>query len=172
VLRIARIESGRHAADFRPVDLALLLSDAAELYEPEAESRTIHLGLEAGAGLEVSGDPDLLFQAISNLVDNAIKFTPSGGAVRVSGRLDRQSVLVQISDSGPGIPEEFKSQVRERFFRAPSTDDVPGFGLGLSLVDAVARLHSSSLDFGNADPGTIVTWTLPLHSSRPDTEMT
>jgi signal transduction histidine kinase len=161
VLRIARIESGRHAGVFQQVDLSMLLADAADLYGPEAEARGVGLISDPGSDLFVSGDPDLLFQAVSNLIDNAIKFTPANGKIAISGRGKAGSVVVEIRDSGPGIPNEMKDRVKERFFRAPGSLALPGFGLGLSVVEAVAQMHASSIEFSDAYPGTIVTWILP-----------
>lgn len=162
VLRIARIESGRHVVGFRTVDLSTLLADAADLYGPEAEARSISLTAEGAPDLIVRGDPDLLFQALTNLVDNAIKFSPDEGRVSIAGRRQEASVILEIHDNGPGIPTEIRERVKERFFRGSGHFDVPGFGLGLSLVEAIAQMHDSRIEFGGDDSGAIVLWKLPI----------
>jgi signal transduction histidine kinase len=161
VLRIARIESGRHAAVRRNVDLGALLEDAADYHAPVAQQRGIILETEIAPCLEVTGDPDLLFQAVSNLLDNALKYTPRGGRVRLSGAADGQGARIAVADTGPGIPPEHRARVTERFYRIPETADAGGIGLGLALVSAVAALHESALTFGDAGPGLTVTWVLP-----------
>ena len=102
-------------------------------------------------------DRDLVFQAVANLIDNAIKYTPEGGEVVLSARADHGDMLIVVRDTGPGIPEEDLPRVRERFYRASGVKE-PGVGLGLSLVDAVARLHRSAVGFRNLAPGLAVEW--------------
>jgi signal transduction histidine kinase len=160
VLRISRIETKRHAAEMRQVDLAALLRDAAEYYQPAAEERELAFRTDLPDKLCIKGDPHLLFQAVSNLLDNAIKFTPAGGRVSLfAGTRGRRAVII-VADNGPGIPSGMEEMVTERFFRAPVDPEVPGFGLGLSLVTAVATLHRSILRFLPADPGLKVEWLL------------
>lgn len=158
VLRISRIEAQRHAADIRPIDLSKLLHDAAEFYQPAAAERAQTLDVDIAPRLKTTGDPDLLFQAMSNLLDNAVKFTPEGGTIRLTGAVDGPEVVVTVSDTGPGIPPHLIDKVVERFFRAPAASDVPGFGLGLSLVAAVAAHHGSKLRFVPAAQGLRVEW--------------
>lgn len=153
VLRISRIESGRHEAQFRPVDLSVLTRDAAELYAPAAEENGLRLIQQVDGDLIVVGDRDLLFQAVANLVDNAIKFTPEGGEIRVGLVRDGAEVRLEIADTGPGVPEAAMGRMAERFFRTPAAQGVAGFGLGLSLVTAIARLHGATLEFRPAAPG-------------------
>lgn len=161
LLRVARIETGRHAAVRTEIDLSALLEDAVEFYHPEAEARRQSLTAEIAAGLRLHGDRDLLFQAVSNLLDNAIKFTPDGGAIRLTADGAGPAVTVAIADEGPGVPAEHRSHITERFFRAPSAESVPGLGLGLSLVEAVAKLHGGELRFDNLNPGLRVRLRLP-----------
>lgn len=158
VLRIARIESGRHAVEAGPVDLSTLLADAAELYQPAAEDRGQHLHVDVEPGLTVAGDRDLIFQAICNLLDNAIKYGPVGGEVALSARRGPAGIEITVADDGPGIAEEERRRVTERFYRAPATADTPGYGLGLSLVAAVAERHRSALSFLDGNPGLLVRW--------------
>lgn len=158
VLRISRIEAGRHEAAAIPVDLSALLADAAELYQPEAEARGQRLAAEIEPGLSVRGDRDLLFQALANLLDNAVKFTPEGGEISLRGAAKPDGILVTVSDSGPGIPAELHDRVTERFYRTPEASGTPGLGLGLALASAVAAFHRSSLRFHSAEPGLRVEW--------------
>ena len=166
VLRIARIESGRHGASFAPVDMAEVLADAAELYAPAAEDRDIVLGTGLEPTLIVAGDRDLLFQAVSNLLDNAIKFTPPGGKIDVRAAKAAGEVVIDVIDTGPGIAADLIKHAGERFFRAPLAAGVPGFGLGLSLVSAVAELHNSVLSFEGGNTGLRVEWRIPWSGER------
>jgi signal transduction histidine kinase len=161
VLRISRIEAQRHQPEMREVNLSALLEDAADYHAPQAEERGLALETQVEGSLAIVGDRDLLFQAVSNLLDNAIKFTPSGGRVMLHAAREADSIALRIADSGPGIAAEFREKVTERFFRAPAAEPVQGFGLGLSLVAAVARLHGSTLRLSDAAPGLSVEWTLP-----------
>lgn len=161
LLRIARIETGRHAAAFQHVDLGELLRDAIELYAPEAEAKGHRIQSQIAAGLTVTGDRDLLFQAVSNLLDNAIKFTPQGGKVGVGATRVGQAIRIVVDDDGPGIEAAHRLRVAERFYRAPESAVAPGLGLGLSLVVAVARLHRGELLLDDAGPGLRATLSLP-----------
>lgn len=155
VLRISRIESGRHEAEFVFVDLSELVGDAVELYGPAAEDKVIHVTQELGGDLVVLGDRDLLFQLVANLLDNAIKFTPAGGHVTVRASREKEQVRLQVADTGPGVPDEAISRLGDRFFRAPASAEAPGVGLGLSLVRAIVRLHGGEISFGNGKPGLV-----------------
>jgi signal transduction histidine kinase len=136
----------------------------AELYEPLAAEQDVALTVEREPDVVVRADGDLLFEALSNLIDNALKFTPSGGRVRL--RLARApggggGLVMEVTDSGPGIPEAERSLVTKRFYRSPRHAQVEGHGLGLSLVAAVAELHGFTLDFEDAGPGATVRLTTP-----------
>lgn len=153
LLRIAEAEAGARRAAFAPLDVVPLLAEVAEFYGAVAESRgqTLETGLPPR--LDLVGDRDLLAQAVGNLVDNALKFTPDGGRVKVSARmLGRDRVEIAVEDSGPGLSPADRARAGERFFRADASRATPGSGLGLSLVQAVARLHGGELVLQEADP--------------------
>lgn len=152
LLRIASIESGRRRAAFKIVPLDEVMRDVTELYEPLAEAKNQKLDVCFSERVEVRGDRDLLFQAFANLLDNAIKYTPTGGDIRVSLDDDVAGPRIRITDSGPGIPEQSREQVFKRFYRLEDSRHTPGNGLGLSLVDAVARLHKANVKLGG-EPG-------------------
>ena len=158
VLRIARIEAARTPRSGALVDLSAILRDAAELYQPEAEARGLILAVEVAAAFWVEGDRDLLFQAVANLLDNAVKFSPAGGRIGVTGEASSDRVRVVVEDQGPGAPVELRGRLTERFFRAPAAEGVPGAGLGLSLVAAVATFHEAPIRFDSAEPGMRVEW--------------
>lgn len=152
ILDIAAAESGRARADFGPVDLAALADNVAELYQPVAEEKGLTLTLDAAPGVIVSGSGQLLAQALSNLVENAIKYTPPGGRVAVRVLSGARAALA-VEDSGPGVPEAQRGRVLERFVRLEEHRGTPGHGLGLSLVAAVARLHGAELRLEDNAPG-------------------
>ncbi|MGQ9370006.1 ATP-binding protein [Azospirillum sp. ST 5-10] len=161
LLRIARIETGRHTVAGRPVALATLLEDAAELHAPAAEERDQRIAVAADPGLGGWGDPDLLFQAVSNLLDNAIKYGPRGGLVEVAGRRCGGTVEIAVRDAGPGIPAEHRARATERFYRVPGSEAVAGTGLGLSLVAAIAAAHGGALRLEDGAPGLRAVLRLP-----------
>jgi len=148
LLRIASIESGRRRAAFKSIALDDVVRDVTELYEPLAEQKGQTLEVSVSDSVRVHGDRDLLFQAFANLLDNAIKYTPRGGAIRVSLEDSSTGPRIRIVDSGPGIPEQSRDQVFKRFFRLEQSRHTPGNGLGLSLVEAVARLHKANIQLG------------------------
>ena len=153
LLRIARIESGARRAGFVPVEVAPLVADVVELYEPLAEERGQGLATRVDARPTVLGDPDLLSQALANLVDNALKYTPEGGAVEITVEEMAGRPRVAVSDTGPGIPEGDREAVFRRFHRLDSSRGSPGSGLGLSLVGAVAGLHHLEVRLEDNRPG-------------------
>jgi signal transduction histidine kinase len=154
ILRIAEVESGARRAAFTTVDLAQVATDAFEFYEPLAEEKGIRLvWLPDGSAAEMPGDASLLFEAVGNLVDNAVKFTPPGGRVTVRTFLDMGRIGVEVSDTGPGIPCQEHEAVTRRFYRVEQSRNMPGTGLGLALVSAVARLHGMELIITDAAPG-------------------
>lgn len=159
LLRIARIETAKQKTQFAPVNLAPILKDVADLYEPLAESKRIRIGLDI-RDATVTGDRDLLFQAFANLLDNAIKFSPEGTRISILLENHEGRVTVGVRDEGCGIPAHEKEKVFTRFFRGDQSRHTPGSGLGLSLVAAVAGLHDADLSLEDASPGLLVKITI------------
>jgi signal transduction histidine kinase len=156
LLRISELEDLRRRSGFGDVDLGETLRQVHELYAPLAEDGGIAFRLEVPARASTHADPHLLFEAFSNLVANAIKFTPSGGKVCVRASLQPHGPRVDIIDSGPGIPSSEREAVLQRFYRVECGRDVvpsPGYGLGLSIVSAIVRLHGFRLQIGEGDGG-------------------
>ena len=156
LLRIAEAEAGARRAAFATFDLVPVLADAGEIYEAAAEARGQRLSTDLPEKLELSGDRDLLLQAVANLLDNAIKFTPPGGEVRLSAAAvstpSGSGIEVAVEDDGPGMPPADRERAGQRFFRADKARATPGSGLGLALVQAVASLHAGELVLEEADP--------------------
>ncbi|GBD41000.1 Sensor kinase CusS [bacterium HR39] len=165
LLAITRAESGALEGEHECVELAALARDVAELYEPLAEEKRQRLRVEAEEGVCVEGHPQLLAQALANLVDNAVKYTPEGGEVAVRVRGGPRPVL-EVADNGPGIPEADRERARQRFVRLDPGRSTPGNGLGLSLVDAVARLHGAALELDDNRPGLLARLVFPAPSPR------
>ncbi|WP_372620467.1 ATP-binding protein [Falsiroseomonas sp.] len=153
VLRIAEVEAGARRAAFAPTDLAPMLTDVAELYSAAAEAREQQLVAEIPPALPLVGDRDLLGQAVANLLDNALKFTPDGGTVRLEARLGEVALEIVVADDGPGMRDADRARAGERFFRADAARTTPGSGLGLSLVRAVAALHGGEVVLEDTHPG-------------------
>jgi signal transduction histidine kinase len=161
LLRLAEIDAGLRRSGFVALDLVDLAATAVEFYAPAAELKNIRLSLHAGTPLKVWGDPILLAQALSNLIDNALKYAPESGLIDVTIRR-RADALAEISvtDNGPGIRDSEKVKVIERFYRGDASRGTPGVGLGLSLVQAVAKLHGSALELADRSPGLSVVFAL------------
>lgn len=162
LLRISRIESGHYTAGLRQTDLSRLAGDALEFHQPVAAGRDVSLHGRIEPGVVALVDPDLLFQAVSNLLDNAIKHAASGGTVRLVLAPGQAGVLLAVRDDGPGLAPGEAGRVTERFFRGTNAAALPGEGLGLSLVAAIARLHGAHLRFEDNRPGLVVSLELPL----------
>ncbi len=176
LMRIAEIEVGARRSAFAEVDLGPVLADLTELYGAVAEEHRLRLELAVPDTLVILGDRDLLQQAIANLLDNAIKFSPDGGRIGLSAVRDGRQVKIAVADQGPGIPEADRPRATERFFRGEAARSTPGSGLGLALVHAVALLHEGTLLLEDAHPGLRATITLPAmqpggpasrHAARP-----
>jgi len=157
LIQIARTEAGMSGVGLSRLDLSELATELAEIYQPLAEDAGLTLEAAIAPGLHIQGHRQLLAQAVINLIDNAMKFTPAGGAIRMSlGGADGRVVL-RLADTGPGIPEPDRARVLDRFVRLDESRGTPGSGLGLSLVAAVAKLHGATLELGDAGPGLAVT---------------
>lgn len=160
LLRIARIESGTHDQEWADVDLGPLLEDAWDLYQAVGEEKgvVVHLGNAAG---RLRGDRDLLFQALCNLLDNAIKYSPPGSEVTLSAAESGDGLEIAVADRGPGVPASERDKVLDRFYRSAAVTGVPGSGLGLSLVNAIAHHHRGLLVLSDNAPGLRATLRLP-----------
>jgi len=160
LLKIAEAEAGSREMKER-VDLAEIARSVAELYEPVAEEKGLSLTVTAPSPIAVLGDRHLLSQAISNLLDNAVKYTAAGGVALTlwqSGDKGR----IEVADSGPGIPADRRATVFDRFVRLESSRSTPGNGLGLSLVRAVARMHGGEVWLEDNNPGLKAVLSLPV----------
>jgi signal transduction histidine kinase len=155
VLAIARLEAAGDAPGQTLFDASELARSVAELYEPLCEDKGLDFGVEAPANLPLKGNREFVAQAIANILDNAVKYTPSGGAVML--RVRRRSsgdIEISVTDTGPGIPVADRARVVERFVRLENSRNEPGAGLGLSLVSAVAGSHRGHLDLDEG-PGAV-----------------
>ena len=167
LLRIAETEAGTRRAAFCDFDLAPLLRDLSDLYTAPAEENELELVCHAPGPLPVHGDRDLIGQALVNLLDNAVKFSPPGGTIRLSGVNGTAGLTLTVQDTGPGIPEADRARATERFYRGEQARQTPGSGLGLALVDAVAHLHGGNLALEDAAPGLRAVLTLPARPVAP-----
>jgi signal transduction histidine kinase len=165
LLSIATAEAGSRRDLLVDVDLAKIANIMAELYEPVAEEKGLTLTVSNDAAVPVKGNMHLLSQAIANLLDNAIKYTPSGD-VRLSIQRDRGTAHIVVADSGPGIPVDQRQAVFNRFVRLEASRSKPGNGLGLSLVRAVAKLHSGEVWLEDNNPGLKAVLALPAADGR------
>lgn len=164
LLSIARAEAGQARQAFARIDASSIIADVVELYEPMAEEEGGQIASDAPPGLMVLADRQLLAQALSNLVDNALKYGAADGAtpdIRVTGAIEGESVVISVADRGPGIAAEDRARVTERFVRLDASRTKPGNGLGLSLVSGVMKLHKGSLRLDDNAPGLSARLVLP-----------
>ncbi|MGU7782722.1 sensor histidine kinase [Burkholderia sp. PU8-34] len=168
LLRISEIESHARQQSFALVDLATVTDDVVEYYEPTAENKDITLDYRRAQDepFELLGDRNLLFEALANLVDNAIKFAPDGGHVSIQSFRDAAGVGITIADDGPGIAPEERQAVLRRFYRAETSRHTAGSGLGLSLASAIATMHGMTLRFNDVAAGCSITLYAPR--ARPE----
>lgn len=164
VLRISTLEAGSRYGGSSEVDLGQVIGDAVDLYEPLAQEKNIRIETAILANAVCRGEADLLFQLFANVLDNAIKYTPEGGAIALS--LDRvagkEGYRATIADTGPGISAAHWRDVFRRFYRVePSRSELPGHGLGLSMAQAIAQYHGGSIDLEDNAPGLRVVLSLP-----------
>jgi signal transduction histidine kinase len=167
LLRIAEIEAGASRSAFTTLDLAPVLTDLDELYHAVAEERGINLNTNITGPLPVWGDRELVQQAIANLLDNALKFSPGDTQITFIAMLHNDTIEISIADQGPGISEADRERATERFFRAESARTTSGSGLGLALVAAVAHLHNGALRLRDNHPGLRAIISLPAHRGPP-----
>lgn len=165
ITRISEIETRARKGAFRRLDLAEIAGEVVELYDAAAEQVATRLSLGGDREVSVTGDRDLLFDAIANLVDNAIKHGRAGGQVTVTCRSSDGGAIIAIADDGPGIPTEARDHVFKRFYRLEQSRYTPGNGLGLSLVVAVARLHGAEIILHDNAPGLTIQLSFPKTSA-------
>ncbi|MGY3484321.1 signal transduction histidine kinase [Bradyrhizobium sp. USDA 4011] len=161
ITRISEIETRARKGAFRTVNLVEIAGEVVELYDAAAEEVTTHLDLASDPAVLVTGDRDLLFDAIANLVDNAIKHGRPGGRVTVTCDNDEGGPVISVADDGPGIPTEQHDRVFKRFYRLEQSRYTPGNGLGLSLVAAVASLHGARIELRDNAPGLLCRLVFP-----------
>jgi hypothetical protein len=167
LLLIAEAEAGVAREKMQPVDLRRIVEGVVELYAPLADEKEVSLTFLSSGSAIVPCNPSLVSQALANLIDNAIKYTPSGGKVAISIANTPSGIALGVADSGPGIPPEDRPRVLERFVRLEASRHSPGTGLGLSLVAAVARLHDARLELGDNHPGLKATLVFSTGAKRP-----
>ncbi|MEX2615119.1 MAG: ATP-binding protein [Alphaproteobacteria bacterium] len=161
LISIAQAEAGSRQLMLDRIDLSGLVNDLAELYQPIAENAGLDLAIAISPTVAIDGHRQLLARTIANLLDNAIKFTPAGGRVTVSLEPDVDSMRLTVCDTGPGIPPDDRERVLERFVRLDDSQNIPGSGLGLSLVAAVAKLHGARLSLEDNEPGLRISLAFP-----------
>jgi len=164
MLEIAQADSGMAELSRECVDLQELVSDARDLFLPVAEDKNIHLESDIpGKPIVLLGDRARLQRVIANLLDNAIKFTPSGGRVMISARTDASWVIITVTDTGVGIDEKDLPRIFNRFFRSEESRPTPGNGLGLSLARSLARAHGGDITVKSPPgKGSVFSVSLPL----------
>ncbi len=155
LLRLADVEYGPKSSKFHPIDLSAICADLFEFFEPLATSKSINMALEIQSPVQILGDGDLMREAVSNLIGNAIKFTPEHGTVRVSVTLEDGRPVIRVRDNGIGVEPAERDKIFQRFYRTASGHRVPGSGLGLSIAAAIANLHDLELRFEDNHPGAL-----------------
>jgi signal transduction histidine kinase len=167
LLRIAEIEAGARRSAFAEIDLVPLLNDIDELYRDVAEERGLWLETSIAGPLPLWGDRELIQQAITNLLDNALKFSASGTTITFSAKLVETMIVITVADRGPGIADADRDRATDRFFRAESARNTAGSGLGLALVAAVAQVHNGNLRLLDNHPGLRAIITCPTLKTEP-----
>lgn len=157
LLRIAQIEAVNKQEQFEPIDLGAIIRNVGEVFEPIAEDKEMVLETRiTEPSAKVMGDPELLTQLLVNLVENSIKHCPVGSHIEIALEQISDATILTVSDDGPGIEPGIREQVLRRFFRAESSRNSPGNGLGLALVKAVADIHSGEIEVLGNNPGTVI----------------
>jgi signal transduction histidine kinase len=153
LLRVGEIENRPGSHRFTRIDLSGICADLFEFYEPLGRAKSISMALEAAAPVLIEGDGDLMREALSNLIDNAIKFTPEGGVVRVMAGMESGQPVIRVCDNGAGVPSEARERIFDRYFRADRANSSRGSGVGLSIATAIAHLHGLDLRVIDNNPG-------------------
>jgi signal transduction histidine kinase len=153
ILRISAVEHGARETQFKDIDLAAVCEQVFDFYEPLAESKCVTMVIDAAGPVPIRGDQDLMREAVSNLVDNAIKFTPAGGAVRIEARMANGRPAVLVGDTGVGVPPQERARIFDRFYRGELSGKSPGHGLGLNIAATIANLHGFKLTVEDNNPG-------------------
>jgi signal transduction histidine kinase len=171
LLLVARLEAGALEENAEVFDIGRAVRDVAELYEPVAEERGMRLDVDVGAGPEFNGNRQLIVQSVVNLIENAIKYSVKpgrleGAVISIAVKDLPDAVDIAVADNGPGIAPEDRERVLKRFVRLEKSRTEPGTGLGLSLVQAVARLHGGGVRLEDNGPGLRVVLTLPKRADR------
>lgn len=166
ILRISQAEAGAGVEHFTDFDVAETMQAVVDLYYPLSEEKNITLEVHLDEPIRIFGDKHLLAQAFANLLDNAVKYSPKETGIKIYGKIHNGVAEFSIIDEGPGIPEKYHEKVKQRFFRLEASRTTPGSGLGLSLVDAVMKLHKGELEFYNNNPGLKVVAKFPLQAPR------
>jgi signal transduction histidine kinase len=154
-LRLDDVEYGPKSRNFQSIDLSAICAELFEFYEPLAESKSIKMTLETQSPVQIQGDGDLMREAVSNLIGNAIKFTPDRGSVSISAIREEGRPVVRVRDNGIGVEPAERDKIFKRFYRTSSGHPVPGSGLGLSIAAAIANLHEFDLRFNDNNPGAV-----------------
>ncbi len=161
LLRISHLESGNAHISVQDVDLETIVGDVIALFAPLAEEKGQNISMELEAQT-VKADINLLFQALANLLENAIKYAQGNAHILIGSIEDNRQVLIKVQDDGPGIPDDRLKDVIERFVRLDATGSSPGSGLGLSMVRAIAKVHQGALTLNNLRNGFVATIALPV----------
>ena len=155
ILRISEVESGKIRRLFKPVDLSALVTDLAESYAPAVREAGRSLSWSIEPRITVSGDRELIAQAVTNLIENAQRHTPQSSAIHINLAQSSEGIQISVADTGPGVTVADRDRIARRFIRLESSRTRAGHGLGLNLVAAVARLHRGRLRFADNAPGLI-----------------
>lgn len=164
LLRISQIESGRRRTKFKVVDLLALAEEMHEIYQPvvEADGRTFNLEVAGGGTSLINGDKDLLRQALVNLIENSIRYTPENATITIGVHRGLKNQTLLVKDNGKGVPEVERPRVLQRLYRYEgSTQGQSGHGLGLALVKATVDLHDGDIKLDDAKPGLLVKMIFP-----------
>ena len=168
MLMISKTESGVGQISKKDVDFSAIIRKACELFEPMAEDKSLTIRCDVPDGIHLKGDTPMIQRMLSNLIDNAIKYTPSEGQVNVSAAVDASHVVVAVKDTGVGISHRDLPRIFERFYRCDQSRSQEGIGLGLSLAQAIARAHGGDIQVVSApDQGSTFTVSLPISYSPP-----